>query len=189
MPKEDPSIVRTFRRPAFLALMAPLLFVPAALAGAASDPAPTAPPPASAPAAVPVTGHRPVEPTLSDPRPVPIDDVIETADPATVLVTFWAGPEACEGVQRVDVDETPEEVRLAVFLGQRVPGQVCALVAEHAATAVTLAAPLGDRAVIDAHAPSPRPCAWLTSSNGAQIHVPGWNGVRRSDGTMPEARA
>jgi hypothetical protein len=189
MPKEDPSIVRTFRRPAFLALMAPLLFVPAALAGAASDPAPTAPPPASAPAAVPVTGHRPVEPTLIDPRPVPIDDVIETADPATVLVTFWAGPEACEGVQRVDVDETPEEVRLAVFLGQRVPGQVCALVAEHAATAVTLAAPLGDRAVIDAHAPSPRPCARLTSSNGAQMHVPGWNGVRRSDGTMPEARA
>jgi hypothetical protein len=168
--------VRTFRWPARAALLAPLLLVPLSVSGAAADeppptgPAPTVPvesgtapapptppvesgPPSTEPAqpaaTVPVAAYLPAEPGLANPHPVPIDGVVATADPATVLVTFWAGPEACVGVQRVVSFETADEVTLTVFLGERAPGEPCTLIARHVATAVTLDAPLGERAVVD----------------------------------------
>jgi hypothetical protein len=151
--------VRTLRRPARLALLANLLLLPFTLPAAATAAASDSAPPSSdavvgdAPA-LPVANHLPVEEDLANPYPVVLEGVIETADPSTVLLTFWAGPEACTGVQRVEVTETANEVRVGVFLGERSPGQPCARIALHSATTVQLGQPLGERPIIDANAPS-----------------------------------
>lgn len=108
------------------------------------------PPPAGEPGAVPVTGYLAPEPDLANPTLTDIDEVIQTADPDVVLVTFWSGVVTCNGVQRVEVTESAERVLVGVYTGERQPGQPCILMAQRYATEVALDAPLGDRAVVSA---------------------------------------
>lgn len=102
--------------------------------------------------AVAVVETRAAEAGLLDPQPVPVHQVIATDDPRQLIVTFQTGVAECYGLARTEVLETDAEVTLGLFVGRRDPEQVCVALAETHATTVTLASPLGARAVVDASA-------------------------------------
>lgn len=95
-------------------------------------------------------------PGLDNPNPAAIDSVHSTAD-NKLEVRFYNGVQECYGVDRVEVVETDTEVSLTVFTGS-LPGnaaRVCIDLAQLQAVAVTLDAPLGERAVVDGSSGAP----------------------------------
>lgn len=98
------------------------------------------------------------EPGLLNPIPSAIESValVDGGDGTKLEVRFYNGIEECYGLDRVEVDETAEQVTIGVFTGGRPPGdQACIDIAELHVTIVTLDAPLGDREVIDASTAAP----------------------------------
>lgn len=98
------------------------------------------------------------EPGLLNPVPSAIESaaVVDDGDGTKLEVRFYNGIEECYGLDRVEVEETPEQVTIGLFTGGRPPGdQVCIDIAELVATVVTLDAPLGDREVVDASTGAP----------------------------------
>jgi hypothetical protein len=73
-------------------------------------------------------------------------------DGSKLEVRFYSGVEDCYGLERIDVEETEADVTVAVFTGSRPEARdvACIEIAELVAAVVTLDAPLGDRAVLDA---------------------------------------
>ena len=110
----------------------------------------------------PATGARPAEPRggLDDPRPTTIEG-LTVVDDQTLQVRFYNGVDACYGVDRVEVAETPDSVGVAVFTGglPEARGMVCIEIAELRSVTVTLEAPLGARTVVDASTGAPVPLA------------------------------
>lgn len=94
-----------------------------------------------------------VQPTpgLASPTTVAID-LVRLVDPKTLEVSFYNGVVPCYGVDHVTVDEQADRVTIEVVTGSNPQaGDVaCIEIAQLQAVVVSLAAPLGDRIVIDA---------------------------------------
>jgi hypothetical protein len=97
-------------------------------------------------------------PGLDGVVPAAIDSA-RALDGDKLEVRFYSGVEDCYGLERVDLDETDTEVTVAVFTGSRPEARdvACIEIAELVSTVVTLDAPLGDRAVVDASTGAPVP--------------------------------
>jgi hypothetical protein len=90
----------------------------------------------------------------ADVRPTTFDVTAVKAVDGGVLVPFWGGIAPCFVLDRYTVDETPQQVRIALFAG-REPGRddvACAELARQYEVKVPLDAPLGTRTVVDANA-------------------------------------
>lgn len=87
-----------------------------------------------------------------------IDSVV-VIDDTTLEIRFYNGVEPCYGVDHVTVDETPTAVTVEVGVGSNpdAGGVACIEIAELQGVRVSLTAPLGDRAVIDASTGAPAP--------------------------------
>lgn len=68
-----------------------------------------------------------------------------------VLVRFWGGIAPCFVLQRYDVEESAEEVVVTLYAGSdpAQPDAVCIEIALQYEVLVPLAAPLGDRVLVD----------------------------------------
>jgi hypothetical protein len=76
--------------------------------------------------------------------------VVETADPRSPLVLFWAGTAECYGLSNVAVSESESEVIVDIHIGRRVPPTTpCIAIAQRYSTAIELASPLGDRQIVN----------------------------------------
>ncbi|MPY91773.1 MAG: hypothetical protein GEV08_01545 [Acidimicrobiia bacterium] len=150
-------------------LLAPLVLLAPVATAAADEPGPPPADAGQAPAAgaVPVTAHLAAEPGLADPSPAAIESVVATGDPAVLLVTFWAGPPECSGLQRIEVDESAEQVRVGVHVGERRPGEPCTRIAVRYSATVTLQSPLGARPVVDADARPTVPSEYAAAAQAA----------------------
>ena len=76
-------------------------------------------------------------------------DRAKATDPMHVRVEFYGGVEECEGLDRVEVDETAETVTITLYTGRVPSAEVCIEIAVLKAITVDLDAPLGDREIID----------------------------------------
>ena len=72
------------------------------------------------------------------------------ADRRTVLLGFVMGPAECWAIGEPDVDESAEQVRIALSQGTRPGAGPCGESAGHYVTAVRLAEPLGGRPLVEA---------------------------------------
>jgi hypothetical protein len=99
---------------------------------------------------IPSPSPRMVEPVpnLRDVRPVPWEKA-EPLGPRTLLVSFYSGVHQCYGVDRVDVEYTPEQVVVTLFVGRHKDAQICVEIAEYQAIEVELDEPLGGRKIVD----------------------------------------
>ncbi|MFP5309634.1 MAG: META domain-containing protein [Actinomycetes bacterium] len=90
-----------------------------------------------------------VDPTVVDPMPLFVQGA--AVDGAELLLFVSVGNPACVGVAPVEVAETDTEVVVTVSMGARAgtEGQACTMEAYEVAVPVTLAAPLGDRVLLD----------------------------------------
>ncbi|TXS50862.1 hypothetical protein [Streptomyces sp. t39] len=87
-------------------------------------------------------------PRSGDPDGIPpLPGTSYTADDRTLTVTFWGG--VCD-TYRGEADESAGKVTVEVEAVDPDPDRVCIAVAEEQSVKVTLDAPLGDRAVVDA---------------------------------------
>jgi hypothetical protein len=84
-------------------------------------------------------------------RPVSIAGVDVAESDSSIAVTFFRAPEPCEQFHDATVSESTTEVEITVTVEVReqVDGERCPDVLEHETTTVDLAAPLGDRALLD----------------------------------------
>jgi hypothetical protein len=82
---------------------------------------------------------------------VPWTRVDVSGDGRTLFVVYTGGQigGACGTLGKVDLVQSPSDVRIGLQLGNRSASDLCSLVGVVQATAITLDAPLGDRAVID----------------------------------------
>jgi hypothetical protein len=76
-------------------------------------------------------------------------DRAEPTGPQSIRVEFYGGVEECEGLARVDVEETDESVTVTLYTGRVPEAEVCIEIAKLKATTVELEAPLGDREIVD----------------------------------------
>jgi hypothetical protein len=105
---------------------------------------------------VPGAGPTRVEPDpdAQDPRPVTFDPTMAQATDGGVLVRFYSGIAPCYVLQRVEVAETDETVAVGLFVGNLSGGEdiACIQIAMLYEVEIDLAAPLGDRTLVDANA-------------------------------------
>lgn len=108
----------------------------------------------------PAGGARVVQPTpgLDNVVPTAIDSAV-IADETTVEVRFYNGVEPCYGVDHATVEQSPTAVIVEVGIGSNpAAGDVaCIEIAELQAVRLTLAEPLGDRAIVDGSTGQPVP--------------------------------
>ncbi len=85
-----------------------------------------------------------------DLRPQPFESAAPVGE-RQLAVRFWGGVAPCSVVGRVEVQETPERVTVTVHGGRDpAPGSVaCVELAVFQELIVDLAAPVGDRAIVD----------------------------------------
>mgnify|MGYP001101453744 CR=1 FL=1 len=91
---------------------------------------------------------RPVGGTV-DPHKVPWTGAVPGPGGDTLRVTWWSGVEPCHVLDRVEVTEGTDTVTVTLWEGTTDPGAACIAVALEKFTEVRLAAPLGDRKVVD----------------------------------------
>lgn len=151
-----------------------LVFAVLAVAGCADDgggDVGTSSPPVDDPALVdpvpvdplpggPGAGGRLVEATPG------LEGVVESAisgytviDDTTLEVSFFTGVEECYGLEKITVAEADDSVTVTVLTGSRPGAEVCIEIAEQVRAQVTLAAPLGERTVVDGSTGEPVPAA------------------------------
>lgn len=113
--------------------------------------APAAPAPDCNPAPAPEPALTSPRPGMVDVKPIGWETAERVGDGTTLLVSYWSGVEPCAVLDRVEVEETPDSVTVTLFQGAdpRARTQVCIEIAEYRAVEVDLAAPLGDRPVVD----------------------------------------
>jgi hypothetical protein len=89
-------------------------------------------------------------PGMASPVPAPWEKATPRG-PKTLLVRFWSGVEPCYVLDRVEVEETDERVRITLFVGSdpEADAVACIELARLKAVRVSLEAPLGDRKVVD----------------------------------------
>ncbi len=85
---------------------------------------------------------------LVDVRARPWDEAVAVG-PRELEIRFWGGVEDCWGVDRVEVDEGPDEVTVTLFEGAVPTAEACIEIALFQAVRVTLDAPLAGREVVD----------------------------------------
>jgi hypothetical protein len=90
-------------------------------------------------------------PGMADVYRRPFDDATVGADGVTVTIDFVSGIEPCYVLDHVDVVEGPDTVTITLYEGHDpAAGDVaCIDIGVFKATVVTLAAPLGDRTIVD----------------------------------------
>ena len=66
-----------------------------------------------------------------------------------VTLFYYSGVKECHGLDRVDVDESPDEVVVTVFEGIRPGAQACIELAVEVKTVIELRRPLGGRRLVD----------------------------------------
>ena len=94
--------------------------------------------------------HQAVEPREGLVDVVPhIWDKVEPIDERTLRVEFYGGVEECEGLDRVEVEETEDDVTITLYTGRVPEAEVCIEIAVLKSTEVGLGAPLGDREIVD----------------------------------------
>jgi hypothetical protein len=97
-----------------------------------------------------------VKPTrdAADVRPMTFDVSDVEAVDGGVLVRFWGGIAPCFVLDHYTVDETPQQVTVALFAGHERGSEdvACAEIARRYEVKVPLDAPLGTRTVVDANA-------------------------------------
>ena len=126
-------------------------------AGAAPDntgtplPVPTSLPSSGLPPAMRPNQAQP-DPRAAHLKPVPWTSAVPTGERQVQVSYAITGNPACSTLGRVHVLETARSVKITVFLG-RLPGTDCtgpqSQLAATMITAVTLAAPVGDRTILD----------------------------------------
>lgn len=76
-------------------------------------------------------------------------DRAQPLEPRTIRVEFYGGVEECDGLARVDVDETDSSVTITLHTGRVPTAEVCIEIAVLKAVTVELDSPLGDREIVD----------------------------------------
>jgi hypothetical protein len=76
-------------------------------------------------------------------------DRAEPLGPRTIRVEFYGGVEECEGLARVDVEETDQSVTITLFTGRVPEAEVCIEIAQLKATRVELDSPVAGRTIVD----------------------------------------
>lgn len=76
-------------------------------------------------------------------------DRAEPIGPRTIRVEFYGGIEECEGLARVRVEETDEDVTITLYTGRVPTADVCIEIAVLKATTVELDSPLAGREILD----------------------------------------
>ena len=98
----------------------------------------------------PGPSHQEVEPREGLVDVVPhIWDKVEPVDQRTLRVEFYGGVEECEGLDRVEVKETEDDVTITLYTGRVPEAEVCIEIAVLKSVEVGLGAPLGDREIVD----------------------------------------
>jgi hypothetical protein len=137
-----------------LVLAAVLLVGCAERAGTGSDPGPDTPV-TGTPSPGPTGPFGAVEVT---PRPGLVDvrpqrwDLAEPVGPRRIRVQFYGGVEECEGLDHVDVEETPDRVTITLFVGRVPEANVCIEIAVLKSVIVEVEDPLGGRQLVDGSA-------------------------------------
>lgn len=85
---------------------------------------------------------------LVDVRPHRFERVRVTG-PRTLVVRFYGGVEACEGLDRVELDYEENRIVVTLFVGRVPAAEVCIELAVLKATRVRLDEPVGGRKVVD----------------------------------------
>ena len=83
-----------------------------------------------------------------------IFDKAETLDSRTIRVEFYGGVEECEGLDRVEVEESKQSVTITLYTGRVPSAEVCIEIAVLKATTVELESPLAGREIVDGAAQS-----------------------------------
>ena len=90
-------------------------------------------------------------PSIVDPRPVPVESWSRVSDDRAVAVHFTSGTPACNGMHAT-TRETADAVTVTLTGGPlpAVPGRMCIMLAVTGTLEVPLQSPLGDRQVLSA---------------------------------------
>jgi hypothetical protein len=99
------------------------------------------------PTALPVSPR----PGLVDVRPQ-VWDRAEPAGPRRLRIEFYGGVEECEGLDRVEVEETRKAVTVTLFVGLVPTAEVCIEIAVLKSVTVRVDAPIGERDILDGSA-------------------------------------
>ena len=93
----------------------------------------------------------PVDPSVTEPRPVSLDS-IEVLEERLVRVTWYGGAVECYGLAGADVAYRPKVIEVTVHEGRLPKVDVCPEYALLKATTVELDEPVGGRRVVDGSA-------------------------------------
>ena len=87
-------------------------------------------------------------PGLVDVRPH-VWDRAEQVGPARLRLEFYGGVEECEGLDRVEVEESRDAVTVTLFVGRVPTAEVCIEIAVLKSVAVSVDGPIGGREIVD----------------------------------------
>ena len=87
-------------------------------------------------------------PGLVDVRPQPWDRA-QQMGPGRLRIEFYGGVEECEGLDRVEVEESPEAVSVTLFVGRVPTAEVCIEIAVLKSVTVHVDAPINGREIVD----------------------------------------
>jgi hypothetical protein len=87
-------------------------------------------------------------PGLVDVRPQPWDRA-EQMGPRRLRIEFYGGVEECEGLGRVEVEESQEAVTVTLFVGRVPTAEVCIEIAVLKSVTVRVDAPINGREIVD----------------------------------------
>lgn len=99
------------------------------------------------PTALPVSPR----PGLLDVRPQAWDRA-EPVGPRRLRIEFYGGVEECEGLDRVEVEETRRAVTVTLFVGRVPTAEACIEIAVLKSVTVRVDAPIGERDILDGSA-------------------------------------
>ncbi len=74
---------------------------------------------------------------------------VRVTGPRTLVVRFYGGVEACEGLDHVEVEYEEKRIVVTLFVGRVPTAEVCIEVAVLKATRVQLDEPIAGRRIVD----------------------------------------
>ena len=87
-------------------------------------------------------------PGLVDVRPHPWERA-ERVGPARLRLEFYGGVEECEGLNRVEVEESKDAVTVTLFVGRVPSAEVCIEIAVLKSVTVLVDGPISGREIVD----------------------------------------
>jgi hypothetical protein len=105
---------------------------------------PVTPTPDPGPTALPVSPR----PGLVDVRPQQWERA-EQVGPARLRLEFYGGVEECEGLDRVEVEESRDAVTVTLYVGRVPTAEVCIEIAVLKSVTVLVDGPIGGREIVD----------------------------------------